>query len=162
MNPFSWLRTPRPGSPRPSHGRPPQSSAQLGCELLEDRALMSATLAIGDAYVYEGTGLMQFTITLSETSTQPITVSYATADGSAGGKSDYTPTSGTLTFAAGETVKTISVKIKEDNRVEGTETFQVNLTGAVGAAIADPLGIGYIYNSDSRGRDQHDPPHDRV
>ena len=162
MNLFSWLRPLRPGSSRPAHGRPPRYSAQLACEPLEDRALMSATLAIGDAYAFEGTGLVQFTVVLSAPSNQAVTVGYATADGSASGKSDYTATSGTLTFAAGETVKTISVKIKGDNRVEGTEAFQVSLTGAVGAAIADPLGIGYIYNSDSRGGDQHDPPHDRV
>src|SRR5262249_820537 len=71
-------------------------------------------LSISDASITEGdTGSSQlpFTVTLSKAATGPVTVNYATADGSATAGSDYTARAGTLTFAAGETSKTISVTV---------------------------------------------------
>ena len=59
------------------------------------------TLSIGDAPVGEGAGNAVFTVTLSEASTDEVTVAYATADGTAEAGTDYTSTSGTLTFSAG-------------------------------------------------------------
>lgn len=66
-------------------------------------------------------------------------VNYATSNGSAIAGSDYTATSGTLTFNPGETQKTITVAISDDALVEGNETFAVNLTGpSAGAALGSP------------------------
>jgi hypothetical protein len=84
-----------------------------------------------------------FTVTLSPASTQTVTVSYATADGTAVSGSDYTATNGTLTFAAGETSKNIPVRVHArdfgDNR-----TFYVRLSNPSNASIADGEGVGTI------------------
>ena len=61
---------------------------------------------------------------------------------------DYTAVSGTLTFAAGETVKTVSVPILDDAIDEGAETFTLQLRNAQGAWISDAEATGTITNSD--------------
>jgi hypothetical protein len=66
-----------------------------------------------------------------------VTVNFATSNGTATAGSDYTARSGTVTFAAGETTKTVTVPITGDGAVEGNETFTISLAGASGATIAD-------------------------
>ena len=63
-----------------------------------------------------------------------VTVDYATADGTASERKDYTTAVGTLRFAAGETAKTFDVLVNEDSFVEGAETFTVTLSNATGGA----------------------------
>ena len=88
--------------------------------LLDDGAWPDQTtprLQVGDVTVTEGnTGAVAavFTVTPSVASSQKITVAYATANGSATAGSDYQTGSGTLTFAPGETSKTISVPVIGD------------------------------------------------
>ena len=109
------------------------------------------TLAIGDASISEGdsgSAQLSFTVTLSQAATGPVTVNYATANGTATAGSDYTALSGTLTFAAGETTKTITVPITGDTAVEANETFTISLAGASGATIADGSATGTIVNND--------------
>src|SRR5262245_30191515 len=110
------------------------------------------TLAIGDVSLAEGnrgTTAFTFTVTLSAVSGQSVTVSYATANGTATtGNNDYSAKSGTLTFAPGETSKTIVVSVKGDRRGEANETFFVNLTGPTNATLADGQGVGTILNDD--------------
>ena len=74
----------------------------------------------------------------------PVTVNFATADGTAAAGEDYVAASGTLTFAPGETTKTITVVVKGDKQKEADETFSVNLFGAFGALILDGQGLGSI------------------
>lgn len=69
----------------------------------------------------------------------PVTVDYATADGTANERSDYTTAVGTLRFAAGETSKTIDVLVNEDLKVEGNETFTVNLSNPTGGGTLSCL-----------------------
>ena len=91
-----------------------------------------------------------FTVSLSNASSQTITVNYATADGTAttaGG--DYAAASGTLTFAAGETSKTITVHANGDTTFEGDETFSVNLSVPTNATITTGTGTGTIVNDDA-------------
>lgn len=64
----------------------------------------------------------------------PVSVDYATADGSAVAGADYTSTSGTLTFAAGEVTKSIVVPVIGDSVHEDTETFTVAISNAAGGA----------------------------
>ncbi len=109
------------------------------------------TLSIGDAAITEGnagTSQLAFTVKLSQAATGPVTVHYSTADGTATAGSDYTAGSGTLTFAAGETSKTISVSITGDTVVEANETFSIALSGASGATIAQGSAVGTIVNDD--------------
>ncbi|WP_164489993.1 Calx-beta domain-containing protein [Runella sp. SP2] len=108
--------------------------------------------SINDVTVDEGnTGLTNFTFTVSRTSTATAeTINYATADNTATtADNDYTSTSGTLSFAAGEANKTITVTVNGDAKVEGNETFFVNLTAPSNGAISDGQGLGTITNDDA-------------
>jgi len=109
------------------------------------------TLSVADASIAEGntgTSQLSFTVTLSQAATIPVTVSYSTADGTASAGTDYTARSGTLTFAAGEISKTITVSIVGDSAVEANETFAVTLSGASGATIGHGSATGTIVNDD--------------
>ena len=95
------------------------------------------------------TTLFTFTVTLSAANDQTVTMSFATANGTAKTSDrDYVARTGTLTFAPGETTKTITVQVKGDKKKEANETFFVNLSGAVGATILDGQGLGTILNDD--------------
>jgi hypothetical protein len=91
-----------------------------------------------------------FTVGLSAASNSQITVNYATANGSAAANGDFQAASGAITFAPGQTSKTITVQVKGDTTVESDEDFAVNLSGANGATIVDSQGIGTIVNDDGR------------
>jgi hypothetical protein len=99
-----------------------------------------------------GTKFMTFTVTLSAAYDQPVTVKFATQDGSATvADNDYVATSGTLTFAPGETSKAITVAIKGDTRQEADESFYVLLSNASSNALIDnAYGWGTIVNDDGK------------
>lgn len=97
----------------------------------------------------KGTTNFTFTVTLNSASTQKVTVQYKTADGTAKAGSDYTATSGTLTFKAGQTSKTVTVKVIGDKAPEPDEMFFVNLNNvSSGVTILDGEGVGTITNDD--------------
>jgi len=107
----------------------------------------SVAFAINSVTATEG-GPLIFTVTKTGTAAGTITINYATANGTAG-VSDYTNTSGTLTFLAGETSKTISVPTTDDALVEGGETLTLTLSSASGGAtISGPTGTGTIIDND--------------
>ena len=95
-----------------------------------------------------GTLAALFHVTLSAPSGLTVTVNYATADISAQAGTDYTAESGTLTFAPGQTVQTISVPVTNQTLPEPNKEFTVNLSGAVNAAIPNPQGTATIDNTD--------------
>jgi aryl-phospho-beta-D-glucosidase BglC (GH1 family) len=95
-----------------------------------------------------GTTTARFTVTLSAAASTPVTVIYATANGTATAGSDYTAKSGTVTFAPGQTSQTIDVAILGDTAVEANETFLLQLTSATGATVATSQAIGTIVNDD--------------
>jgi hypothetical protein len=109
-------------------------------------------LAIGNVAAPEGNGgttSFAFTVSLSNPSYQAITVNYATADGTATmADNDYVANNGTLTFASGETSKTIIVLVNGDTKFEPNETFAVNLSSPNNATIAAGTGTGTIQNDD--------------
>ncbi|WP_283215008.1 beta strand repeat-containing protein, partial [Methylobacterium trifolii] len=110
------------------------------------------TIAISDVTVSEAAGTATFTITRTGATEVPITVDYRTADGTAVAGSDYTSTSGTLTFApslAATATQTVTVSLTNDALFEGAEQFALNLSNAVGATIADAQGIGTIIDDDT-------------
>ena len=111
--------------------------------------LRPVALSVADARVREASDVtLDFAVTLSRASRAPVAVGYATADGSATAGSDYTATSGTLSFAAGETAKTVSVPVLDDAHDEGEETLTLRLSAATGAVIADGVATGTIENTD--------------
>ena len=108
-------------------------------------------LAVADATAQEGPGVtVDFAVSMSRASTSSVTVDYATSDGTAQAGSDYTDTSGTLTFAAGETAKTVAVPVLDDSHDEGSETFTLTLSNASGgnAYLSDATATGTIENHD--------------
>ena len=88
------------------------------------------------------------TVTLSGVSSQTVTVNYATANGTATAGSDYTSTSGTLTFSAGDTSKTVNIPILADTVDEENETFTFTLSSSLNAAISTSSGIGTMTITD--------------
>src|SRR5205823_6159756 len=85
-----------------------------------------------------------FTVSLSQTSGQTVTVNYATADGTATAGADYVAASVTLTLATGSETQTIVVAVNGDTLNEANETFLVNLSSQVNAALTDGQGVGTI------------------
>ena len=111
-------------------------------------------LSVADASAREGPGAtMDFAVTLSRAANAPVTVNYATRNGTAKKGKDYRQAKGALTFAAGETSKTVSVALLDDAHDEGAETFKLVLKKATGAAIADGEAVGTITNSDPLQKD---------
>ncbi len=113
--------------------------------ILDDDA--TPTLSISDVTVAEGNSGASnavFVVALSAASGLPVTVKYATTNGSATAGSDYSAVSGILTFAPGTTTQNVSVPIQGDQFAEQTETFTVNLSEAVNADIADAQAVGTI------------------
>lgn len=99
-----------------------------------------------------GTTAFVFTVALSETSATPVTVDFSTRSGSAQAGSDFTATSGTLTFAPGEVTKQVTVQVTGDTTLEEVEEFFVDLTNATGGAtIGDAEGLGRIFDDDGGG-----------
>ncbi|GGC81378.1 cellulase family glycosylhydrolase [Chelatococcus reniformis] len=90
-----------------------------------------------------------FKVTLSEASSETVSVDYKTTDGTATAGSDYRAKSGTLTFAPGETSKTVMVLVNGDTRAEADETFSLTLANAAHAAIGKASGVGTIVNDDA-------------
>jgi ribosomal protein L35AE/L33A len=109
------------------------------------------SLSINDVTVTEGnTGTVNanFTVTLSSSSSQLVTVNYATANGTATAGSDYVAVSGQLSFQPGVTSQPVTVVVNGDAVNEPNETFFVNLSNAVNATIVDNQGTGTIANDD--------------
>ncbi|MCY4452861.1 MAG: hypothetical protein OXC01_13005 [Immundisolibacterales bacterium] len=109
-------------------------------------------MSISDASVVEGE-TAEFVVTLSPSSARAATVSYTTQDGTARAGEDYRGVSGTLRFAPGKRTRTIRVATTRDAMIEPAEEFTVRLRGAVGATIADGLGVGTISDDLERRAD---------
>ena len=107
----------------------------------------SPALSVADATVEEGARL-EFQVSLSKAVEDQVSVTYRTVDATARAGSDYEVASGTLTFAPGQTRKTVQVITLDDAHDEGRETFTLRLSGASGARITDSEATGTIANSD--------------
>ena len=111
---------------------------------------MASQLSVADATAgEEDDSTIDFVVTLDPASDESVTVDYATANGSASSGSDYTATSGTLTFNASETSKTIQVSIIDDTVVDNNETLTITLSNASGAEISDGQATGTITDGDT-------------
>lgn len=114
-----------------------------------------ATLSIDNVSANEGDvgpTPFVFTVTLSQASATPVTVSYATVDDTATAPGDYLTAAGTLTFQPGDPLtQTITVDVVGETVVEPNETFFVDLSSPSGATLATPRGTGTIVNDDAEG-----------
>ena len=104
-------------------------------------------ISVADARVEEGAGaVLDFTVSLDRAGSSTVTVDYSTSDGTATAGQDYTATSGTLRFAAGESSKTVAVAVIDDSHDEGEETLTLRLSNPSGgrqrcSTAAAPSGV---------------------
>ena len=95
----------------------------------------TVSFSASNVTVNEADGTKSVTVTLSRAATVPVSVRYATSNGTAISGSDYTASSGTLNFAIGETSKTFSIPIANDLTLEPTETILLALSSPSGASL---------------------------
>jgi Calx-beta domain/RTX calcium-binding nonapeptide repeat (4 copies) len=125
------------------------------CETV--KGLKPPVFSIADASVVEGNSgaTLAFAVTLSKAWKQPASVSYASANGTASSPGDFASASGKLTFAPGETEKTVNVSVVGETLYEQDEVFTVVLSGPVQATIGDGSATGTITNDDPAYRTGH-------
>jgi hypothetical protein len=120
------------------------------CTILDND--LPPNITIDNATVTEpdtGVAYIYFAVRLSAPSGRPVSIKYATANGTAAAGPDYTAVPlTTLTFQPGQTVRTFKVAVIGDTGKESNETFFINLSGAVNATITDAQGLGTILNDD--------------
>ena len=102
------------------------------------------------ADVYEGAGASTtFRVRLSRAAADEVTVAYVTEDATAKAGDDYTAVSGTLTFSAGQTSKTVTVALVNDDVGESSETFRLKLSSASSnAVLGDDTATALILDDD--------------
>jgi Calx-beta domain len=89
----------------------------------------------------------------------PVSVDYATSDGTATGGADYEAAAGTLTFAPGESTKSVTVQVTSDAAHEGDETLQLKLSNATGgASLGSPAGATVTITDDDAAASAPPPP----
>ncbi len=115
---------------------------------VEGEAASVPSLGVADASATEGAAVA-FTVSLSEASGEQVTVDYATSDGTAASGTDFTAASGTLTFAAGELSKTVSVATTDDSDDEEDETFTLTLSNPANATLGTASATGTIVDNDA-------------
>lgn len=115
-------------------------------------AAIKPTITVDDAVVVEGTGgasALSFTVHLSQATSNPVVVKYATTSGTAAARKDYAPTSGAVTFAAGTTTQQITVPVVTDSMDESDESISVKLSKPKGGVLADSKATGTIQDDDA-------------
>lgn len=105
------------------------------------------SITVGPCTVTEG-GPCPFLAVLSGASGKTVSVSYATANGSAAAGSDYQATTGVLTLTPGVVSGGITVSVLGDSIDEVDETFTINLSNPVNVTIAGSQGVGTIDDDD--------------
>ncbi len=128
------------------------NSQGVGTIIREGISVLDASVDEGNPGDADVPHYMVFTVSLSLPQDHVVTVAYNTADGTAtAANSDYTPTSGTLTFNPGPTQslsQTVSVAITADTAQEPNETFTLNLSNPVGENLLVDHATGTILNDD--------------
>src|SRR5262249_17242548 len=99
--------------------------------------------------VSENGGTATITVTRTNGTDGSVSVNHGTTNGRASAGSDYPASSGTLTFAAGETSKTFTVPILDDTLVEGNETVNLTLSSPTGGATLGGQGTAVLTIQDN-------------
>jgi hypothetical protein len=113
----------------------------------DDDVIPSVAFDLSKISVHENVGAVNLEVELQSTSVNTITVDYGTTSGTATPGSDYTATSGTLTFAPGELRKSFSLPILEDTYGEANETIVLALSNPVNATLGSPAGTTLTINA---------------
>ena len=115
--------------------------------ITDDEGLPS--LSAQDNSTVAETGSIGATVTLSAPSAKTVTVAYFTADISATATTDYSSTTGSFTFAPGETSKSVSIPITTDTIDEENETFRFEITNPSNAIVAVNQATMTVTDDDS-------------
>ena len=120
------------------------------CTILDDDAPSTLSLTPSTLTVTEGTTNAEFQVRLNRASGQPISIDYATVNGTATAGQDYTSRSGTLTFTAGTTnlSQTISIPLVDDTEDEANETFTIQLINPANATLLASTAQTTIVDND--------------
>ncbi|MDE2825343.1 MAG: BspA family leucine-rich repeat surface protein [Gemmatimonadota bacterium] len=124
-----------------------RTSAQTCPSTTITRPAITPAISVSDTSATEG-ATIAFTVSLSAASNQQVTVAYATSGNTATSGTDFSETSGTLTFAANETLKTVSVATTEDSDDEADETFTLTLSNPTNATLGNATATGTINDDD--------------
>jgi len=119
--------------------------------LATSAAAQQPSISVGDAVVVEGNaGTVQatFAVTLSAAASQTVTCSFATANGTATAGVDYVANTGTLSFAVGETQKSVVVLVNGDTIDEQQETYFLDISNVQNATVGTSRGNGFIVDDD--------------
>ena len=113
----------------------------------DSAAVATPAISINDITIVENGSYAAFTVRFDAPGLNPVTVRWASNIGTAG-YGDFSDLSGYLTFAPGETVKSILIPITNDTTVEAVESFVVELFSATGATIGKNIGLATIIDDD--------------
>jgi hypothetical protein len=140
---------PPPGDPPPDE--PPPDEKEVPGTQPVTHSGGRPTLAIADAIAGESDRMLRLTASLSMASVAPVTVQYATEDGTATEGADYQAVHGTLTFAAETTqVANVEIPLRDDAVAEGQETFTIRLSEPHGAELVRSAATVTIIDDDAR------------
>ncbi len=143
---FGFNATPGTGSSNPTNftiNGSPAGENQPPPPPLPTLSIANTTATEGQS----GTTNVVFPVTLSAPSTTPVTVAWSTSNGTAVAGQDYQAASGTLTFASGQTTQDVTVVVNDNSNANPQETFEVNLSNAVGATIGQAQGAATVTNN---------------
>ncbi len=132
-----------------SPGGPQATTSPTNYVVTGGTSVQPPTLAIANTSVTaktSGTTNALFPVTLSAASAAPVTVHYATTDGTAKAGANYQAASGTLTFAPGQTRQTISVPVAPESKPGPDLTFSVQLSGPSGATLGTSRAVATIHD----------------
>ena len=140
-----------------------RNSAGTTLAISNATAVVAATtpaVSVADVTASEGAlgAQVSFFVSLARAHTQPVTVAYASADGTATAPADYAPVTGTLTFAPGETTKPVPAQIASDTLDEPDETFFLELSNASNATLGRSRAVATIVDDDAPAPSPSPPP----
>ena len=114
------------------------------------------TVSVSDAGEFEDNGWMNFKVSLSQPSSEPVVVWYETRSGTATKGTDFDSRGGHVTIptnswevVGSKSHFTVSVLLEDDDDIEPDETFTLTLTRATGATLGDATATGRIWNDDT-------------
>lgn len=114
-----------------------------------DRLPGTPFISVRDVTVDESLGVARFVVALDKPGAAETDVTFTTEPINAEPGEDYVPTSGTLRFAPGQVVGSVSVPLIDDNRREGDEAFELRLVSTNGAVITDRAATAVIVDNDT-------------
>jgi hypothetical protein len=124
-------------------------ASALGTIIDNDAPSGTPVVTINDFTVDEATKEATFVITLDRPSTSVVSMNYATQNGTALAGSDFVAKNGSLSFAPGETAKTVKVTLTNDAAFESSEAFNLVLSALTNATTLDAIGTAIIFENDA-------------